>query len=341
MPRRSRVQNTDGSTSSKDNVIWTPEMDNVLVDAMLEEEHKGNRPSGAFTTTAYDNMLHVLTTTFGKHIQKINIKNRTRTLKKTFGECKDLFHGLSGFAWNPTTKMFDAESEVWEHLIEAKPEARRWRYTPIENYNKLYELFGEQRATGEYAESAAEKVARWQREGSSSQFDLNEDVYNFMMSDGEGYCATDMPNNENLNSPEYAPSINSQGTSSSKGTKRKASMMEMLATQYEKLNANFERVSNALERGNESVSDALQRGNVIAERGNDIAERSLTILESGRPHYYKEEQIYTELEKIGVLPEFLMDAYCYLSNNPATTRSFFGVPRGKRLEWLMKVMGNL
>ncbi|XVF86938.1 hypothetical protein PTKIN_Ptkin18bG0081000 [Pterospermum kingtungense] len=303
MSRRSRVPNTDGSTSSKDNVIWTPEMDNVLVDAMLEEEHKGNRPRGAFSTTAYDNMLQVLTTTFGRHIQEINIKNRTKTLKKTFDECKDLFHGLSGFAWNPTTKMFDAESEVLEQLIEAKPEARKWRYTPIENYNKLYELFGEQRATG--AEGAREKMARWQREGSSSQFDLNEDVYNFMMSDSEGYCATDIPNNENLNSPEYLPSINSYGTPSSKGTKRKASMMEMLAAQYEKFNANFERVSNALERGNESVFDALQKGNVIAERGNDIAERSLTILESGRPHYYKEDQIYTELEKIRVLQNFL------------------------------------
>ncbi|XVF62995.1 hypothetical protein PTKIN_Ptkin09bG0053500 [Pterospermum kingtungense] len=72
-------------------------MDNLLVDAMLEEEHKGNRSNGAFSTTAYDNMLQVLTTTFGRHIKKINIKNRTRTFKKTFGKCKDLFHGLSGF----------------------------------------------------------------------------------------------------------------------------------------------------------------------------------------------------------------------------------------------------
>ncbi|XVF80565.1 hypothetical protein PTKIN_Ptkin15bG0083900 [Pterospermum kingtungense] len=86
---------------------------------MLEEEHKGNWPNGTWSTMAYDNMLRVLTTTFGRHTTKINIKNRTRTLKKTFYECKDLFHGLSGFTRNPTTKMFDAESKVWEQLIEA------------------------------------------------------------------------------------------------------------------------------------------------------------------------------------------------------------------------------
>ena len=146
----------------------------------------------------------------------------------------------------------------------------------IRNYDKLYELYGEQRATGQYAESAREKVQRWQKEKNSSQINLNESVDGLLFSDSEGNWSHDMQNDEgNINafSPEPAPSINSQGTLSSKSSKRKATMMEMLETQYQKLNSGIERVSEVL------------------ERGNVIAERSLAILESGRPHYYKEEEI--------------------------------------------------
>ncbi|KAF2311202.1 hypothetical protein GH714_020133 [Hevea brasiliensis] len=51
----------------------------------------------------------------------------------------------------------------------------------------------------------------------------------------------------NMNSPE--PSLHSQGTSS-RGSKRKVSMMEKLEKQYERLNSGIERVSEVLERGN-------------------------------------------------------------------------------------------
>ena len=50
-------------------------------------------------------------------------------------------------------------------------------------------------------------------------------------------------------------------------------MIEILETQYQKLNYGIERISE------------------VVKRGNVIAERSLAILESGRRHYYKEEEI--------------------------------------------------
>ena len=82
----------------------------------------------------------------------------------------------------------------------------------IRNYDKLYELYGEQRATGQYAESAREKVQRWQKEKNSSQINLNESVDGLLFSDSEGNWSHDMQNDEgNINafSPEPAPSINS------------------------------------------------------------------------------------------------------------------------------------
>ncbi|KAF2307800.1 hypothetical protein GH714_031873 [Hevea brasiliensis] len=217
--------------SGRNHAVWTNEMDNVLINAMLEEDHKGNQPEGTWNTRAFNNMLQVLRAAFGPVIQKSNIKNRMKTLKRTFAGCKDLFHGFSGFAWNPVTKLFEATFDVWEQLIQEKPEARKWMHTPINNYDKQYELCGDQRAIGEYAESAREKF-NWANE------------------------VTD----NNMNSPE--PSLQSQGTSS-RGSKCKISMMEMLERQYEMLNSGIKRVLEVLERGNAIAENLLQFLKVI------------------------------------------------------------------------------
>ena len=37
----------------------------------------------------------------------------------SLSNCYDVFkNGLSGFAWSPVTKMWSAEPEVWESLIQ-------------------------------------------------------------------------------------------------------------------------------------------------------------------------------------------------------------------------------
>ncbi|KAF2288257.1 hypothetical protein GH714_005342 [Hevea brasiliensis] len=43
--------------SGRDHVVWTNEMDNMLTNAMLEEDHKGNRPEGTWNTRAFNNMI--------------------------------------------------------------------------------------------------------------------------------------------------------------------------------------------------------------------------------------------------------------------------------------------
>ena len=42
-----------------------------------------------------------------------------QTIKCNWLDCYDVFkNGLSGFAWSPITKMWSAEPEVWESLIQ-------------------------------------------------------------------------------------------------------------------------------------------------------------------------------------------------------------------------------
>ncbi|KAG6471329.1 hypothetical protein ZIOFF_068770 [Zingiber officinale] len=67
---------------------------------------------------------------------------------------------MSGFGWDPITEFFIAEPEVWQQLIEIKPAAAEWKTKPIRNYEKLVQLYGKDRATGQYAETASEMQKR-------------------------------------------------------------------------------------------------------------------------------------------------------------------------------------
>jgi len=45
-------------------------------------------------------------------ITKNNVRNRQKSLKDRWHEVQDLFSGLSGFAWNESTKHFEVEAKV-------------------------------------------------------------------------------------------------------------------------------------------------------------------------------------------------------------------------------------
>ncbi|XXG51720.1 hypothetical protein AAC387_Pa03g0228 [Persea americana] len=173
--------------------------------------------------------MQVLTPVLGSRLEKAHVKNRVKTLKKKFTECKDLFHALNGFAWNAENCMFEATHEVWMALIQAKPSASKWMNKPVRNYGKLYDIYGEDRATGDRVESTREKVMRWQREGN-----LNLNDHSFEL-DNEFNWANDAPMDTNNMSPpsaHYSPTPTYEGGQSSKGKKRKASMIEAMEKQF-------------------------------------------------------------------------------------------------------------
>jgi len=53
-------------------------------------------------------------------LKKNNVKNRQKSLKDGWRDIHDLFGGLSGFALNQNTKLFEAEDEVWSDLIKVQ-----------------------------------------------------------------------------------------------------------------------------------------------------------------------------------------------------------------------------
>ncbi|KAL4337663.1 hypothetical protein HN51_047796 [Arachis hypogaea] len=348
---------SQGDTSIKDNLRWTEEIDAAFLDALIEECSKGNRVEGTFTTTAYDNVLATLKASFGNHLRKDNLKNRLKTLKDHFGVCYDLFHNLSGFSWNPETKLFTAEPEVWADLIKARPDAKKWMRTPIKHYDKLYFIYGQDRATGNIAGSAKERNKSMAK--MKETINLNEDEYQgFDCEWNDWQPTTHSTSFVAEESPDLGNSNQSNGTQGNhRGSKRKAPMSGLFEADMERMSKGIQGLTDMLKDGNnyydksldiaskqaltaERQAETAEKQVMLAERQVLIAEeqiqvakiqaqaveRGITFLEQSRARIYSENDVYNELKKLGVVKEIFWSCYRFLCRDERAKREFFGVP---------------
>ncbi|KAI4380478.1 hypothetical protein MLD38_006664 [Melastoma candidum] len=116
-----------------------------------------------FTAAAYRNVVTNFNMIHGTNIQKKHIFSRMKTMKQHFVLFHNAFHSLSGFAWNHESQKFEAEDHVWDERIKANPKLAQLRDKSIQNWDKLYELWGNNRATGEHACGLKEKAKQLKR----------------------------------------------------------------------------------------------------------------------------------------------------------------------------------
>ncbi|XP_061369350.1 uncharacterized protein LOC133312199 [Gastrolobium bilobum] len=134
---------------------WIQEMDDAFVDAFLHQHNDENKVSGFFTSKTYETIIKELQQKYGRPFEKETMKSHWKLVKRHFFKCYDLFkNGLSGFPWDPITKQWCAELEVWQKLIEAKLEAKEWMEKSIHNYDKLMIVCRGDKAIGQHAEIA-------------------------------------------------------------------------------------------------------------------------------------------------------------------------------------------
>ena len=144
-----------------------------------------------------------------------------------------------------------------------------------------------------------------------------------------GNEGTNFEGNMDAFSPDYGHSNQSQGTSSSRGSKRKASMVDLIEKGYEKMNMGINNLTNV-----------MREGIVISNKQLEIAEKGLTILEKSKPRHYSERYVWKELENIGVIPEIRIKCYRFLCENEKAKNQFFGVPQEMRWELLYQLMSD-
>ncbi|KAJ9552825.1 hypothetical protein OSB04_016870 [Centaurea solstitialis] len=293
---------TDGNTIKKEQFHWTSQMDDAFIQAMLKEQDKGNRVDGTFTSQAYANMVDGLSKTLNKDFNKKHLKNRLKTLKDHFSQCYDVFRGvsLSGFAWNPETKLFEAEEEVWEALIAEKPDAAKWKRKKISNYDEM--------ATGGAAETAKE---RRNRMNANKQIRETIDEIDLMVSNDE--ISLENFNNSDdiqITSPMPASQMNQPNVTTSKSKKRKADEEDVTTVM---IMTSIDNVANAIRE-------------------------SSKVFERSHPPLYSAKEIFDELQTMGVEPEKISRAYLFLVDKQDKVCALSGCPLPMRMSILKDMM---
>ncbi|KAL2333233.1 hypothetical protein Fmac_014446 [Flemingia macrophylla] len=301
----------DSSIGVREFTKWTDEMDFRLLSAMLDEARLGNRVDDSWTTQAYNNIVEALRQSGLIGITKNNVKNRQKSLKDRWREVHDLFNGLSGFAWDESTRRFSAEPEVWDELLTSKPSAAKWRVNPIRYYDLMEELWGADRATGHMARTA--RQARRNISPSTFTVDLNDDILVMVLGQYRLLCIS-----------------GTGGTSSSRGTKRKSPMVDVMDAQFDKLTTRLDVFTDYFDRGNnltQRLSDIVERQVIDIERRNDLINEQINVMRRTSTVQYSELDIWEMLVCINLPDEQIMvQCYDWLCNNPSHVRRLFGLP---------------
>ncbi|KAH7855776.1 hypothetical protein Vadar_028706 [Vaccinium darrowii] len=293
---KKKLINEDGKKAER--FMWTPQMDDALIDALYNQHVEGNMVNQTFTTLAYDNVIKELREAFNMDLDKTKIRNRLKTIKEHFGECYDLFKNrTSGFAWCPITRTFSAEPEVWKELIAVQPSAEKWMTTPISNYDKLAEIFGKDRATGEGAATTKEKLRRW------STIDAPTDTI-------EGVDHMVSQNEATLESFINLDELDTPSPQNEKKKRRRLPRGE---------GAEVEEIKAAMQ----DLASAIREGNAVMEKAHGCVSTG---------------QLHKALEEIGIEPYRRTEAYLFLINKPERMMAFFGSPVEYRKETLENMM---
>lgn len=289
---------------------WTTAMDGVLIDAYLHQLTMGNKNGNSMTSSAMDNILEELKNHFpDKPISKEKIKDHMKNIKAKWTPCYDLFqNGLSGFGWDSTTNMWTAEDDVWDRLIEKKPEAAEWRHKPIPFYYKLAKLFGKDRATGDHEDTGfemrARKAANSRSHGATIEeidhlVETNEVILERFDVDDEIYHSNISPKR---------PSISTSQDVSSSRTKKRAKKVVEDDTSMREISKTLKTMVEVFKMSSEELVKQSKSAN-----GGDI---------------------WAELVEIGVDPASLPKVYMYLVKNADALKAFNGIPIDNRKEML-------
>ncbi|XP_039138769.1 uncharacterized protein LOC120276102 [Dioscorea cayenensis subsp. rotundata] len=134
------------------NKRWKAEFDNFLIPVLVEQANKGLKCDKSLKRVAFAHAASTVNTKFNTDFTAENVENHYRTLKARYVEIKKA-RDLSGAGWDDETKMITLDPIVAFTYTEAHPAAKAFINKPIENYEGLWIICGEDSATGSYATS--------------------------------------------------------------------------------------------------------------------------------------------------------------------------------------------
>nr|KAJ0227500.1 hypothetical protein LSAT_V11C100005000 [Lactuca sativa] len=274
------------NTGKKSLLNWTKHMDVAFVDAMVQQQEKGNRLHGNFTSQAYANMVEELNKKLNMNLTKSHLKNHLKTLKSV------------------------------------KPEAVILKTKKMAYFEQMLVLFARDRASGENAETTKERNARFNKTTNIKIESILEvdDLLASMDVTLENQRIDDDEDDIQVVSP--TPKQNSSAKKC-KPKKRKLINEEEKEVepqpQYE-LETFETKTMNAVG----DVANAMREGNKIFERAYH--------------HELTGDEIYQELQPMGLEPHEILGALMYLARNQADVTTLFTCPMNIRKNLLKTMM---
>ncbi|KOM47368.1 hypothetical protein LR48_Vigan07g107200 [Vigna angularis] len=136
---------------------------------------------------------------------------------------------------------------------------------------------------------------------------------------------------------QSVPSVPFGGTSSSRDSKRKAPMVDVIDSQFDKLTTNLNGFAGVLSSSNVHfgvISDEAVRQVTVMEDRNQILRRNSN-------YTYTEADIYEMLSAMNIADENLLEqCYDFLCGNPTCTKRLMGLPPHKRWNKLCKMISG-
>nr|GEX74960.1 hypothetical protein [Tanacetum cinerariifolium]GEX74970.1 hypothetical protein [Tanacetum cinerariifolium] len=122
-------------------------MDVAFIEATLKEQNVRNRPNETLSPHAYTKIV------------------------------KALRVSLSGYAWNPSTRLIEVEDDVWEALKKDKPDVYELKTKQVNCYDEMYDLWKKDRATSAYTQTTKEKKNRLNNDQQAETIDEIDHLY--------------------------------------------------------------------------------------------------------------------------------------------------------------------
>ncbi|XP_058209125.1 uncharacterized protein LOC131322042 [Rhododendron vialii] len=139
---------------------WNQREEDALLNAMKEMVVKGERIENSFKSGYLRKVEGMLLVALpGTSIRASpHISSKLKVWKKNYYSVKAM-RGSSGFGWNDSTHMIEVvDDKIWEDYYKTDNNASGLRFKSFPYYEDWCMIFGNDRATGEMAESAADMV---------------------------------------------------------------------------------------------------------------------------------------------------------------------------------------
>ncbi|KAF7133206.1 hypothetical protein RHSIM_Rhsim09G0193500 [Rhododendron simsii] len=157
---KSKRSNAKGGQEKQSRRLWTPKEEEALLACMLDAVSENE------TWKAHNGFKSGFYVEVEKGLQKLlpgttlkaqpNIESKVKFWKEKYGHIADMIR-LSGFAWNHATNSIEVDSEdVWKEYEKFNPKVKGMNGKAFPMYESWQILFGIDRATGDFAEDAAD-----------------------------------------------------------------------------------------------------------------------------------------------------------------------------------------